>query len=793
MSLSSIAIAAAILSPSISQAQNGSLSIETTKPGPKISPLLYGIFFEEINRAGEGGIYAEMIQNRSFEDSDSVAAWRAREATLTLDKEVPLNSRNPTSLRVDAAAGGGVLNGGFARDWQLRSGPGMIAVEKGKSYELTLYARSEHPLTLSVALQNSRRVSLASAKVAGVGAAWKKYSVSLTASETDSNVRLSVTCDEAATFWLDMVSLFPHDTWKGRANGLRPDLMEKLAAMHPAFVRFPGGCFVEGFGIENRVQWKETIGDVAERPGHLNKNWGYYSSDGLGFLEYLQMCEDLNAEPLFVINCGIGHDVGRMYVVPMHEMQPFVQDALDAIEYANGPTTGKWGALRAKHGHPEPFQLRMMEIGNENGGRDYHERFNLIHDAIKAKYPDMLLIANEAVPNAKPEMIDPHHYGDFASFLSQVHRFDSYDRNAPKIYFGEYAQTQDAGTGTLQAALGEAAFMTGLERNGDVVRMSSYAPLLCHPDWRGWNPNAIIFDQWQSYGTPSYWVQSMFAQHRADQVLPVAMRIEETAPQPIKGMIGVGTWGGSAEFKDIKVVGKDGKTLLESDFSQGLAGWKTRRGQWTTENGVLRQNSDEEGTVATAGNPGWHDYTLTLKARKISGAEGFLITFGSPKGTEKSWWNLGGWGNRQHGIEAPGIETQQVPGSIATGRWYDIKIELNAGTVKCYLDGKLIHTASHAPLPACAAVAGRDDRTGETILKFVNAGATPQTIDITLKGAPAGRISGKSSVLTSSGERDENSFETPLKIVPKDEPFTADGPRFTRTFSANSVSILRWR
>jgi alpha-L-arabinofuranosidase len=787
-----IAFANALIASAYAENQTGRLSIDLEKPGIKVSPLLYGIFFEEINRAGDGGIYAEMIQNRSFEDADSPVGWKARDAAIALDKSVPLNAQNPTSLRVEAAKGGGVSNGGFARDWHSRNDPGRIAVEQGKKYDLSLYARSQNPVTLTVSLQSANRKILASQKISGVGASWKQFPVTFTPKESDSYARLVISSEQAATFWLDMVSLFPRETWKERKNGLRPDIMEKIAAMKPAFVRFPGGCFVEGIGIENRVQWKKTIGDIAERPGHANRNWGYYSNDGLGQHEYLQMCEDLGAEPLFVINCGMSHPTqpGPLYAVPMDQMDPYVRDALDAIEYANGPVTSKWGALRAQNGHPAPFRLTMMEIGNEEVGRDYAERYALLYDAIKAKYPDVQLIANEPVSTRTPDLIDPHHYGDFPSFLSQVTRFDSYDRTAPKIYFGEYAQTEDAGAGTLQAALGEAAFMTGLERNGDVVKMASYAPLLCNPDWRGWNPNAILFDQSQVYGTPSYWVQVMFANHRSDQIYPVELDLPAAAAPVIQGKIGVGTWGTQAEFKDIKVV-QGGQTLFESDFSKGLNGWRTPRGRWTTENGVLRQTGDANGTLAMAGDASWRDYNLTLKARKISGSEGFLITFGAHN-DEKSWWNLGGWGSALHGVEAPGLNGPRTDGRIETGRWYDIKIELQGTQANFYLDGRLVHSLTREPLRTFAAVAGRDQKTGETILKFVNASEEPRTINLELRGASAGKITGRAWVLTSANARDENSFESPLRVSPREEPFAADAPNFTHAFPANSVTILRW-
>ena len=326
--------------------------------------------------------------------------------------------------------------------------------------------------------------------------------------------------------WLDVVSLFPEETYQGHA--CRTDLAQMLKDMQPAFVRFPGGCYVEGDELANAFRWKRTIGDVAERPGHWNL-WGYRSNDGLGYLEYLQLCEDLGTEPLFVINCGMAHKD----VVPMEQMPEFVQDALDAIEYANGDAgTTKWGKLRAEHGHPAPFGMKYIEIGNENGGPAYDERYALFYDAIKAKYPDINIVANVPTRQRPTEILDEHYYSLPEFFMSNAFRYDTYDRNGSHIYVGEYAVTQNAGQGNLRAAIGEAAFMTGMERNADVVVMSSYAPLFVNPGWRRWNPNAIVFDASRSYGTPSYHVQAMFAQHRPDVILPLELKSPPLSTKP---------------------------------------------------------------------------------------------------------------------------------------------------------------------------------------------------------------------------------------------------------------------
>ncbi|MCC2669540.1 MAG: alpha-L-arabinofuranosidase, partial [Armatimonadetes bacterium] len=414
LALSTVLAALAMAAPHATgapEAASARLTVDLGQQGAAVSPLLYGIFFEEINRAGDGGIYAEMVQNRSFEDADFPLAWSlvkesGTEGAVTLDKSLALNSQNPTSLRLDITRAGGrvgVASYGFRgvpqlprdrpAEWRPRfeKATGGIAVEAGKKYDLSLYARTagfSGPLT--VTLEREDGTLLASKSVKGLGAEWSQKKVTLTPSATEASARLVISAKQTGQVWLDMVSLFPQDTFKRRTNGLRADLMQMIAQLHPGFVRFPGGCFVEGDQISNAFRWKETVGDIATRPGHWNL-WGYRSTDGLGYHEYLQMCEDLGAEPLFVVNCGMSHQAGRLngYAVPMPRMGEYVQDALDAVEYANGPITSKWGALRARAGHPKPFNLKLLQIGNENGGPDYNARYALFHDALKKQYPEV--------------------------------------------------------------------------------------------------------------------------------------------------------------------------------------------------------------------------------------------------------------------------------------------------------------------------------------------------------------------------------------------------------------------
>lgn len=815
-----IPLTVALLAPLVA-AQPAHITIDASKPGINVSPTLYGVFFEEINRAGDGGIYAEMIQNRSFEDETSPLAWSLVQdggaaATMSLDRTKPLNPNNRTSLKLQVTQPGqraGVSNQGFKGlpqrprnqpdKWRSRwdeavaNSTNGLHVAAGKVYDLSFYATAEKGMPLDVTLEKQDGTLLAHGRTGDVNAKWEKFTLALKATASDSNARLVISIDKPGTLWLDMVSLFPQDTWKGRPNGLRPDLMEKIAAMKPAFVRFPGGCFVEGDALYAAARWKQSIGDIATRPGHPGI-WGYRSTDGLGMFEYLQMCEDLGAAPLFVVNCGMSHTEqgrsNRNQPVPIDPQ--YLQDALDAIEYANGPVTSKWGALRAQAGHPAPFNLRMIEIGNENGGPAYHERYALFHDAIKAKYPEIKLIAcvwGSTKPTNRPlDIIDEHDYNSPENFCNATTRYDKYDRQGPQVYLGEYAVTRGAGQGNLRAAVAEAAFMTGLERNSDVVKMSSYAPLLLDPAWQTWGPDAIHFTNSQSFGTPSYYVQAMFGANRPDVNLPLEIQQPETNTVPIQGMIGLGTWQTQAEFKDIKVT-KDGATLFSSDSPGDRAAWKTVRGSWNLEDTTVRQTSVDSDTLIVAGNPSWSDYTLELQARKLGGNEGFLISFGMPNERTTARWNLGGSANSAHYLESDGLADKHIPGKIETGRWYNIRIEVKGATAKCWLDGKLIQDVVRKTIPGLYAVAGTDKKTGEIIVKIVNASQQPSDAILELKGATLPKGEARATVLTSDSPNDENSFEAPARVSPREEAIPVSGPKFQHIYPANSVTVLRLR
>ena len=434
--------------------------------------------------------------------------------------------------------------------------------------------------------------------------------------------------------------------------------------------------------------------------------------------------------------------------------------------------------------------MKYIEIGNENGGPAYDERYALFYDAIKATYPDIKIVANVPTRQRPTEILDEHYYSLPEFFMANAFRYDTYDRKGSHIYVGEYAVTQNAGQGNLRAAVGEAAFMTGMERNADVVVMSSYAPLFVNPGWRRWNPNAIVFDASRCYGTPSYHVQSMFARHRSDVVLPLELKSPPLSAKPRSGRIGIGTWATQAEFKDIQVV-RDGKTLWAFDPQRGLQEWEISSGDWEIVDGALRQTSPKTPACAFTGERDWTEYTIQLKARKLSGSEGFLISFLSQDPNGKSWWNLGGWGNREHGIESDGMAASHVAGQIETGRWYDIRIEVAGPGVRCFLDDQLVQEVKQGQLSALYAVAGSKRDTGEVILKVVCASNEPQTTTISLAGTSKVAPQVPVCVLTSKTPEDENSFEEPTKVVPQETTFEGASNSFDYTFPPYSVTIMR--
>ena len=771
------------------------ISVDVGTPGHKISPTLFGIFFEDINLSADGGLYAELVRNRSFEDADTLQNWKfngsGERSTATIVKAdvharppvPPLNPYNRQSLLIDFDGSFNLENKGY---WGIN-------VVNGDRYLFKLAVRAvdglKTPLQVKVTSANGN--TLAMGEISGISSEWEYYSLTLTASESDSNARLEISGEGKGKLYLDMVSLIPEKTWKN--NGLRTDLAEAMDALKPTFFRFPGGCWVEGDDFAHMNNWKKTIGNIDTRTPLWNI-WGYNATHGLGYHEYLQLSEDLGAEPLFCINAGISH----REVVPMDQMGQWIQDALDAIEYANGPVTSVWGSIRAKNGHPEPFNLKYLEIGNENGMAPYAERWELFVKAIHEKYPDIILIANEWAgghpKNPKPQIVDEHYYNNPDWFIWNSNKYDSYDRNGSKIFVGEYAVTSGTGNGNLRGAIGEAAWMTGMERNSDVVVMAAYAPLFCHAQHKAWPVNLINFDNHRWFGIPSYYVQQMFAANQGTVNLPVNIEHAPAIEIPRwKGTIGLGTWLNSAEFKDLEVTAPDGKVLFKPDFTKLDDKWKeTPNSEWGATNGVLTQSAISANTTIYMGDTLWTDYTIKLKARKIEGENGFQIYFHNNNSRERTRWDIGGFTNSVNMLEV-GLVTESMDYNVQPGRWYDVKIELRGTSVKAYLDGKLIQevSADNLKVKGIISSASRDDKTGDVILKVVNVTDKNVKTEIDLKGANALTGNGKAIVLTSSSPLDENTLDEPTKVSPKAESLKYSGSKITRSFPANSLTILR--
>jgi alpha-L-arabinofuranosidase len=770
------------------QAQTAHIDIDAAAQGTPVSPILYGIFFEEINHAGDGGLYAELVRNRSFEDADTPDAWTllGDGAKMAIDTANPLNPRNPRSLRWEIAGRASLVNEGY---WG-------IAVQSGKRYRFTMYARCDGQFrgALTVSLQSADGQVYAQRTLRGFGKDWKPFSATLTANGTDPKARLVLTANGDGALWLDMVSLMPVDTFKRRPNGLRADLAQMLVALKPSFVRFPGGCFVEGDRMQNALRWRDTLGDVAERPARWCV-WNYTSTQGLGLHEYLLMCEDLGAEPMLVVNCGMACQYRNGDHIPLDELDEWIEDALAAIEYAIGPPTSKWGALRAKNGHPEPFPLRFVSIGNENWGPLYEERYARFYDAIKARYPQIQLIATAPVKSRPIDILDEHYYSTPEWFILNANLYDRYDRTGPKILVGEYAVTAKCGTGNLRAAIAEAAFMTGIERNADIVVMAAYAPLFVNVNDRTWNPDLIGFDSARCYGTPSYYVQQLFSVYRGTHTLPTRVQSPNALTDAARGAVGLGTWETQAEFRNLKVVSAQGETLFAADFRQGAAGWRTVRGAWQAKEGSYRQTELAQDCRAVAGDSNWTDYTITLQARKLGGAEGFLILFRVRDDQNWYWWNIGGWGNTRHAVErsiggSKMLACPQVAGSIETGRWYDIRIEVQGARIRCYLDGQLIHDFEDAPMPALYAVASRREPSREVILKVVNVSDRPQETEVRLQGGRRLASRAKVITLTSDSPDDENSLEHPTRVAPVGRTLEGVAPSFRYTFPPHSLTVM---
>ena len=837
MWVASAALLAQQTPPPIQRA--GTIRIDASTPTAAVPESLYGIFFEEISHAGEGGLYAELIQNRGFEDArlpptcrlengflipprtphfdtGKPSNWRLRwdvtgetpawtldtaggaAATMTLVDVAPLTPATPHSLQVDVTSLGSggrvaIVNSGF---WGIN-------VVRGAKYKLGFYVRSDANFRGSIraSLEGAGGAVLASSvSPVAPGPKWQRVDAVMTATASDLKARFSLSIGTTGRLFFDFVSLFPADTWRGRPNGLRPDLAELIAAMKPAFVRWPGGCFAEGITIESRPQWKKSLGRVEDREGTYSP-WGYWSSDGFGYHEFLQFSEDLGADALFVVNPGVSCSFRSGTFLEDDALPGLIQDALDAIEYAIGPADSNWGSRRAQSGHPKPFPLKYVEIGNEQQGERYAKRVAAFYQAIKAKYPQLRIALSSWIAGVDQrlvdatgpiDIVDEHAYKPLHWAIENFDSFAAYKRQGWDLYIGEFATNAGVGRGNLLAMLNDAAYMMSMEKNGDLVKMGSYAPLLENVNDRDWPVNLIHFDSSRAYARASYYANRLFAENRPDVNLATTVAYTPTASRPITARAGVATHETAAEFKDF-VIERAGAVVYRSDFSKAAEGWtpEGRRGKWTVAEGAYRQ---EEPAVAWSFVPnaaaGAEDFTVSVRARKISGAEGFIIPVGLADG-RRVQWNVGGWGNRRHAVQAAdAVVGEFTPGTIESGRWYDIRVEVRGRTVRGFLDGQLVQERTLPRIDRVLAIAGRDDRRREIVIKVVNSApeAAPMSLELGGVSRPGAATV---TVLTSGNPLDENTFDAPMKIVPKTSALAISSPAFSHTFPAYSLSVIR--
>jgi alpha-L-arabinofuranosidase len=818
------------------------ININTQDTIGTIPSTLHGIFFEEISHAGEGGLYAEMIQNRGFEESRIPAgtvlqngflvpspatphfmlqprtsdwkmewpyksdfpAWKlentgSSSADIQLTTEHPLHTATPHSLQINITDTGKIAlsNEGF---W------GINAVA-GETYNLSFYIRKDARYTglLTASLQTKQQKILASYTFETLQEGdWTKYTCQLKPTASDPQAKFVLTFGSRGTLWLDFVSLFPAKTFRNRPNGLRNDIATMIEGLHPSFIRWPGGCFVEGITIESAPNWKNTIGPLEQRPGTFSP-WGYWSSDGFGYHEYLQFCEDIHADALFVFNAGVSCEYRSGTFVPDDSIAPYIQDALDAIEYATGPVTSTWGKARAANGHPTPFPLKYVEVGNEQHGPRYAKRYNEFYTAIHKKYPAITIIASMGIGDVnrhtldsmhKVEMVDEHAYKDAYWSLRNFDHFDKYKRGNWDMYVGEYATNAGVGAGNMQAALSDAVYILSMEKNADLVKMSSYAPLLVNENDVDWPVNLIHYDASRSFARISYYAIKMLAENKAsvNVLSDVAVTKENNAPPSFTGGIGLGTWDTQAEYKDIQVT-SNGKVIYQSNFVSKSKEWALPRGQWKIADSSLSQTAEGAQQLAVLKGHSFSTYTLTLKARKTGGINAFMISFGVKDNNTYKRAHIGSWLNSHcvfesvtNGYDVAGISDQKRLAPLETGKWYDIRLEVGKDKVECYLDGKLIMTYQEPQ--QFYAITGKAEN-GDIIVKIVNGYGTTVPASIQLDASAKVQPSAQVITLSAGKQEAENSFTAPTAYTPKTSTLEGISNQFQWQVPPYSVNIIR--
>lgn len=842
----------ALLAPAAPQTNNAPspvrIQVDLGGPSRPVSPNLYGIFLEEINHAFDGGLYAELVQNRSFEEGvippgmtliakpdgtfrmelaslppgvpkdkwdmpwpwNGNSVWDPKRAligwslhnnggnnsVMRLTEANPMNAASSRSLELTIAKPGAVLQ---------NSGYWGMSVQAGSAYALRYFLRPgsfQGRIHAELVAENGKALSSSVLTTVKPGGTWREIKGSLKAGGTDPSAQLRLRFEGSGTLQLDWVSLFP-PTWKKQENGLRPDLAQYLEGLKPSFIRFPGGCYVEGLSWEMAPDWRKSLGAPTERPGMWGY-WQYRSTDGFGFHEYLQFCEDLKADALYVAFAGMTVHPENNW--PLDKIDPVVQQTLDAIEYAIGPTTSKWGALRARRGHPKPFPLKYVEIGNEHPPAIYGDYYARFRQAIKAKYPQIQVVmsmfwsglnqpAIDRVGDANIDLVDEHAYRNSGWARSNFTYFDRYPRKGWGIYMGEYAHNQRA---DFSAALDDSLFLMMMERNGDLVKMASYAPLLANVNKRDWGVNLIEFDSSRSFAHASYYVQKIFRENQPDRSVKTSVF---TAPEPksplMTGKIGLGSWDTATEFKELRVFDGSGKLVHQDDFADLSAFDTPQSGNWSVKGGILQQTDLRSSPAMLLLKTPLTTGRITVKARRVAGREGFLIFFNAANRERFLFGNYGANGNTFSAIQEHGVPDdtafrggRSTPGAIENGRWYDLSLVISDDQVEMSLDGKKISEARMEKLPSFFATAGVRQKDGTLVVKATNYSARPQETELIIEGANARTGQGRQIVYQASALSDDNSLENPRKLLPREQSFPVTGNRIKLTLPPYSVSVL---
>jgi alpha-L-arabinofuranosidase len=832
------------------------ITVDLQQPGEPVPAGLYGIFMEEINQGIDGGIYAELVRNRSFEEGvlppgmklvtkdngelrmelqklpDGVpeekwdmpwpwfmncgwdpgrelVGWSLKKqggakGEIELTEANPMNAASSRSLRMRIDTG----DGSDAAVSLINEGYWGIPLVKDRPYDLTFYLRPgtfQGKLVATLQAMDGTVLGQHDVGVVQPGNQWKKHTAKIAATGDDPRGQLVLTFRGRGDLQIDWVSLFP-PTWRGRPNGLRSDLAQLLADLKPDFVRYPGGCYAQGLSWEQAPDWRKMVCDPVERPGMWGY-WKYRSTDGFGYHEFLQFCEDVGADAMYVVFCGMTvHPENNM---PLDEIGPVIQQTLDAIEYAIGPVDSKWGQVRARMGHPAPFPLKYVQIGNEHPPAIYGDYYVKFREAIKAKHPDLTVVMSMywsglnhgAIARAGDEnidIVDEHAYRAAGWVRNHFDYFDRYPRKPWKVYVGEYAAHSQ--NGDWNAALDDSVFLMMMERNGDLVRMASYAPLLCNVNFRNWGVNLIEFDAARSFAHASYYVQKMFNENRPDVNLATS---QDELPKPdpdtplLAGQFGLGSWHTHSQFKDLKIYDAEGR-LVHSDGFDRLDGWQPIRGQWSVSNGVLSQSDQAIGpSMILLDKPELQTGKVTLQARRVEGREGFLMFFHTHGIQRYMFCNYGAAGNRHLAIQGHPADGTNLTGGRATDRgieldrWYEISLEVTKDAARMYLDGELVSESRVERLNSLFSQAGYDRTRNEVVIKTTNYHAQPVVAEIELAGAERIAATGRHLLIESASPSDQNTLDQPLRIVPVEKPLEGCSRKFAVTLPPYSVNLLR--